>query len=381
MSFRALPGIFADLVIVAMGLLSITDALRATGLVHPVAVVFTGGWVVALLARRRLSWSPALVPLLVVGHAVALQGWPNESVATMLVLFGSAGLFGAQVGVSRAVAAAPLWPAAIGALMLVTPYGEAGLFDLFYPATFSLVCLGGGTVVGRATSARRTAQRRAHEAERELEERRAGIIAEERTRIAQDLRALVVDEIQAIQRWAVDTRALLHHNDRAGAEQALLQIENAGRETLADLRHMLGLLRRDMTQGVLRPQPSLAALDEIVQRAALRALKVTLTVEGEPRPLPRGIEVVVYRVVERAVEQACQAAVPHAEVRIRHDPDVVGVQVLARGLAPLVHHEHLAIRERVVLYDGDMLIGTDEHDRDVLHVRLPLPTTTQGAPT
>lgn len=382
MSLHALPRLITDLLVTGLGVMAIADGVAHTGLLHPAAVVFTIGWVLALLARRRWPWSPALVPLVLVVHAVALQSWPNESLATMLALFVSAGLFGLEAPVVRALATAPLWPASIGALMLVTSYGEEGLSDVFYPGVVTIVLLGGGTVVGQATRSRRAARGSAEAADRQLAQRRAAIAAEERSRIAQDLRALIAEQIRDIHQRAVSTRSLLERGQTTAAEQILLQIEDAGRETLADLRHMLGLLRRDMTEEALDPQPGIGALDAVVERAQRAGVAVTVVVEGRPAPMPRGVEVVVYRVVERTVEQACRAAgVDRVGVRIRHDPDAVAVNVHAHGLASLVRADHLAIRERVVLYGGDLLIGTDEHDRDVLQVRIPLPAPAQAAPT
>ncbi|MEX2621425.1 MAG: histidine kinase dimerization/phosphoacceptor domain-containing protein [Egibacteraceae bacterium] len=380
MSLRCLPRVLTDLAVAAMGVIALAQGVAVAGLVHPVAVVFTAGWVGALLVRHRWGWSPALVPLLVTGHGLALQTWPNDSGITMLALFVSAGLFGMGVPTPRMLLASALWPAAVGALMLVTDYGEWGFSDFFYPAMFCMVLLGAGMVLGRATRRRREVRGLAEQAQRDLEEHRTGIVAAERSRIAQDLRALVAEQILGIKRCARRARELLEHGEATEAEAGLLRIEDAGRDTLADLRHMLGLLRRDMTEEALGPQPGLAALDAVVEHAAARGVAVTVTVEGRPTPLPRGVQVVVYRVVERSVEQACRAGVDRVGVRIRHDVGAVQVQVHAHGLGALLGADHLAIRERVVLYGGDLVVGTDEHDRDVLQVRLPLPAAAEGAP-
>jgi signal transduction histidine kinase len=143
---------------------------------------------------------------------------------------------------------------------------------------------------------------------------------------------------------------------------------------------MLGLLRRDMTADALRPQPGIGTLEELVARAGEGGTTVHLTVEGSSDGLPRGVEVVVYRVVERTVEHACRAGVPQLSVHIRHSAEAVGVQVRGRGIGRLVGEDHLAMRERVVVFGGDLVMGTDEHDRDVLEVRLPLPAAAEATP-
>jgi hypothetical protein len=143
-----------NLLVVGMGTLAVADGVRTEGLLQPVAVLFTVAWVVALLVRRSWAWTPALVPLILVTHGVALQGWPNQSGVSMIVLMLSALLFGVWNPPGHVVVAAPLWPAAIGALMLVSGYGEAGLSDLFYPGLYCVVLLG----VGAARAAEEAAE-------------------------------------------------------------------------------------------------------------------------------------------------------------------------------------------------------------------------------
>lgn len=379
MNLRAAVRLLPDLLVVTLGVGALAQGVMATGVLRPATVVFTFAWIAALLVRRRVRWAPALVPLIVAAHGVALREWPNSSGLTMVALFVSAAMFGARMPVPRAAVAAPLWPAAIGVLMATTDYGEGGLWDVFYPGAFMLALLAGGIAIGRATTGRRTVHEWADEAQRQIELRQEAIVGEERARIAQDLRALIAAEIRGIRELAARTRGQIERGDVVAAERSLLEIEDAGRETLADLRHMLGLLRRDMTDETLQPQPGLGSIADVVERAAQRGLAVDVTVEGTPVALPAGIEVVLYRVVERTVERACDAAVREIAVRITHESAAVAVQARGRGLARLGGEDYLGIRERVLLYGGDLLVATGER-ADVVDVRLPVPRTAEGMP-
>jgi signal transduction histidine kinase len=392
MRLRRLAGWALDGLVIALAVAMLVEGAVApavddvlvegvvAGFAHPADVVFTAGWAAALLLRRRWVWSPVLGPVVLAAHAAVLLRWPNLSGLTMLALILSALVHGVSSASPRALAAAPVWPAALGVLMLTTDYGTSGLSDLFYPGTFMVVALAGGVVLGMASSGRATASARATAAERELAEHLARIAATERAHIAQDLRALIADEIRGIRASAGHTRALLEAGEEAAAHEALLEIEDAGRATLADLRHMLGLLRRDMTDEALHPQPGMSALDGIVERSAYDGVTIRVTHEGDPFALPPGIEVVVYRVVERAAAQAGRAGVDRMDVTVHRAPAAVDVHVRARGLGGFLGEDRLAIRERVALYGGDLVVGTDGEDRDVLQVRLPLQPSA-GLPT
>jgi signal transduction histidine kinase len=387
MRLRRLTARVVDGLVVALAAATLAEgavvSLRdgaVAGFLHPADVVFTVAWTAALLLRRRRVWAPALAPVIIAAQGAALLRWPNGSGLVMLALMLSALLHGTTTAAQRAFVAAPLWPAAVGVLILTTEYGESGFSDLFYPGMFMLVALAAGTVLGRAAAGRRTAGDRAEAAARALADQRAQVAAAERASIAQDLRALVADEIRGIQLRAVRTRRLVADGEVAAAEQALLEIEDAGRETLADLRHMLGLLRRDMTDQPVRPQPGLAALDGIAERGARDGVQLHVTFEGATAPLTPGVEVVVYRVVERITDHARRSGVARVDVTVRRDPAAVAVHVRARGLGRLIDEDRLAVRERVSLYGGDLIVGTDGEDRDVLQVRLPLPASTAEAP-
>jgi hypothetical protein len=150
---------------------------------------------------------------------------------------------------------------------------------------------------------------------------------------------------------------------QAGAERRMLEtgggsprdvmqtIENVGRDALAEMRRLVGMLRSD-TGELLAPEPRLADLPALVERSGTASLRV----HGEPRPLPVGIELAGYRIVEEAV------ATGPARVEIRYGPDELAIEIAQAEPAAV------AIRERVALFGGRLDQGANGM-RVVLPVR------------
>jgi signal transduction histidine kinase len=367
----------ADLGIVAVGVLSLLGALSGDGVLYPADVLFTTAWVAALLLRHRRWWLPVAVPLILVVQTIALARWPNDSPLTMLALYLAAWLFGYGSGFARgsgwrAVVGGTLaWPLfLVVAVVLSDGYGDSGWADVFYPSLYVVVLVGLTAFVGRTARTRGEARTRAERARRALDDQRDELVAAERARIGQDLRALVTAELVAVRDAAARGRHALAVDDRAAAEAALLDVEEGGRRTLTELRQVLGLLRRDTSDASLAPQPGVGTLAQLVRRAEVDGTQVSLHLPAAVEPLlAPGIELAVYRVVERALT----AASGDVEVRLRRQGDDLLVRVETPGLNHLLREDRLAVRERVRLYGGDLLLGTDADDHDVLEVRFPLP--------
>ena len=93
------------------------------------------------------------------------------------------------------------------------------------------------------------------------------------------------------------------------AADALLAVESSGREAMTELRTLLGLLAPGGSgEDDLTPQPGMSRLDELVDRVAFAGLPVELTVEGQPRPLPPGIDLTAYRVIQEALTNVLRHA-------------------------------------------------------------------------
>ncbi|HJW61486.1 MAG TPA: histidine kinase, partial [Actinomycetota bacterium] len=157
-------------------------------------------------------------------------------------------------------------------------------------------------------------------------------MAEERGRIARELHDVVAHSVSVMVVQAGAARRTLG----AGPDQAaavLGQIESTGRQALVEMRRLLGLLRDgDQEDAALAPQPSLEHLDSLAAAAREAGLPVEVTVEGEPRPLPAGVDLSAYRIVQEALTNSLKHAGPaRAKVRICYGREVLEVQVTDDG--------------------------------------------------
>jgi len=195
-------------------------------------------------------------------------------------------------------------------------------------------------------------------------------VAAQRERIVGALRDVVAPALTAmvVQAGAARRRAAAHPA-RAGA--ALEAVEGAGREALKELRRLLGVLRREGEEPALAPQPGLADVPTLVRRARLAGLEVRLRIDGAARALPAGIDLTAYRVVALALESAAGAAAAgRADVRVRYGADDVVVEVRDDGrhvVRPLP-----GVRERVLLYGGELHAGVRAGGGHGVRARLPL---------
>jgi signal transduction histidine kinase len=153
---------------------------------------------------------------------------------------------------------------------------------------------------------------------------------------------------------------LLEDLDRADA--AMAAVEEAGRETLSEMRRILGVLRRAGEAAELAPQPGVGQIHRLVERAREQHRQVELEVDGDPGPLPASIDLGVYRILEEALTSTGDGPV---EVRLTFAERDLELDVSAHG-APAVSWPTLAMRERVALCVGEL-----EADEGRLRVRLP----------
>jgi signal transduction histidine kinase len=209
----------------------------------------------------------------------------------------------------------------------------------------------------------------------EHEDRAQLAIAGERSRIASELHALVARRVAAIVVQAGGARSMLVHDHRL-ADAAMGAIEDSGRRTLADMRRILGVLRHNGDRGELEPQPGVAQVYALIQRARERGQPVELSVDGEPGTLPAGVDLGVYRILEDALESARRQLEPVVGVALRFRAEDLELRVTARCEGPNGWPTD-AMRERVVLCDGALV---DEGlDEDGWHFIARLPRGMQGA--
>ena len=221
-------------------------------------------------------------------------------------------------------------------------------------------------------------ERRAADLERERDEREREAVAEERARIARELHDVVGHSIGVMMAQTGAARFLVSENP-ARARDALLVVEDAGRQALTEMRHMLEVLREDGETDALGPQPGLRELEPLVAAGRASGLDVDLEVEGTPSALPVGIQLAAYRIVQEALTNVRKhAGTARAVVVVRHSPGVLdlsiendGPPVSANGSGPAGGHGLIGMRERVALYGGEIAVGPRAQGGYSVRARLP----------
>src|SRR4051794_18496242 len=193
--------------------------------------------------------------------------------------------------------------------------GEFSAGNLLWTAVFTAgPCLAGRVIRSRVLLQREMREKaRRLESERHLRAERA--VEDERARIASELQAVVANGISAMVVQAGAVPRLIAQDDSSQAGQALTVIEETGRDALAEMRRLLGVLRRDEDGPGLAPQPTLARADALVARVEAEGFDADLTVLGDPAPLPPGVDLAGYRVLQEALGSARRAeGASHAAV-------------------------------------------------------------------
>ena len=237
-----------------------------------------------------------------------------------------------------------------------------------------------GWTIRRGERRARDLGARAERLEREREEQARAAVLDERARIARELHDVVAHGVSVMVVQAGAARSMLRAEDDATRAQ-LQSIEGIGRQALTEMRHMLEMLRDDAELG-LEPLPGIAQLDGLVAAAREANLPVDVRVEGEPQPLPPGIDLTAYRIVQEALTNAIKHAGPAtANVTVRYRPEALELEVCDDGAGTAkangngVGHGLVGMRERTALYGGELHVGPrDDGAGYVVRVRLPVAT-------
>src|SRR5689334_16699330 len=160
----------------------------------------------------------------------------------------------------------------------------------------------------------------------EQEQRSLLAVADERSRIARELHDVVAHSISVMVVQSEGAKRMMDRDPKR-AKAALEQIEGTGRAALAEMRRLLGVLRKEGEGGVRTPQPGTGTLDMLVDRAQEAGLDVRMAIEGERKTLPAGIDVSVFRIIQEALTNALKHAGPtRADVLLTYHQDSVEVE-------------------------------------------------------
>ncbi len=267
------------------------------------------------------------------------------------------------------------------ALVLLPFFGQLAASD-FVPSDVAaaLVFLVGPWAVGTQTRMRadrtEAAESRAAHLEREQELQAELVAAAERTRIARELHDIVSHSLSVVTIQVQAVRRRLGPDNRAEAAD-LAQVEATARQALNEMRRLFGVLRVEGDQPALEPQPSLAQLGALVDRARAGGLDVRLAQEGEPQPLPPGIDLAAYRIAQEGLTNALRhSGASEVKVVVRHQPGALQVEVRdnGRGLRRTKNPGHglVGVRERVALYGGEVEVTNGPDSGVSLTATLPL---------
>jgi len=329
-----------------------------------------------LAVRRRMPVVTVLTAagVLVVGAFLVThsEGVPVGIFLAMLLAFYSVG---AHCDDRRSPLIGAVAVAAIAAADLARP----GTFSASGTRPAAWLAFAIAWLVGRDLRRRRQRiadlEDRAALLEREREEKAMLAVADERGRIARELHDVIAHGVSVIVVQAQAGPHLLDDPDRV--RNVFRAIESSGRDALAELRRLLGILRSEDEQLAIGPQPGLDSLHSLLEQVRASGLPVELRVEGEPVRLPAGIDLSSYRIVQEAltnvVKHAGDAA---AEVVIRYQEHALELDIVDDGHGPAMSvngsgHGLIGMRERVALYGGALETGARDGGGYAVHALLP----------
>ena len=331
--------------------------------------------VAPLFARGRFPFAaPASYWLI----ATAISFVDGELIPFMVALFPvglvAAFLLGNQRDVRRAWAGLVIVLGGITTVVYNIP-GHLTAELIVIPVDFGISWAAGFVLRDRAQKAE-AAEVRAAQAEREREAAARVAVAEERARIARELHDIVAHAVSVM---VLQVGAVRHQLPGELDEQggALRDVERAGRTALAEMRRLLAAMRREGDEAELVPQPGLDGIDSLLEEIGRAGLPVELHVDGDPVPLPRGIDLSAYRIVQEGLTNALKHAhATDADVTFRYLPDELEIEIRDNGLGSSttdgLGHGLVGVRERVKIYGGEMSAGSANGGGFVLSTRLPL---------
>lgn len=330
--------------------------LLATAQVLPIA---------AALRWPRVAWSCSTAVLIGAALVVRAAGvddlWPDPNLYVhlgVMLIAGSRSSFG-ELGV--------MWAALVGAGIVTVTVGDVsgspGLLETIGLASIVVVVAG---VVSNATRTRERALTELAAQQRTAEAQRIGTaLLQERARIARELHDVVAHHMSviAMQAEAAPLRADVLP---AVTTEALVSIRASALDGLAELRHVVGLLR-DAGSDTTAPQPELRDLDGLLDDLRAAGVQVEIEAHGKPGRYSPGVQLSAYRIVQESLSNAMRHAPGSSiTVELRHAPDRLGIAI--RNACPTstgedagAGHGLLGMQERASMLGGTLDVGpTDD---------------------
>lgn len=201
----------------------------------------------------------------------------------------------------------------------------------------------------------------------------------ERTRIAREMHDIVAHSLSVMIAQADGGRYAATQNPTA-AISALATIGDIGRDALADMRKILGVLREETDASPTRPQASTTDLANLVAQVRESGLDIALLQLGQPRSLPPGVDTALYRVCQEALTNVLKHGGPnvHVTVMVRWQEGAVELKVDDDGRGAAAQsddrgHGLVGMRERATVFGGTLVAGPRAGGGFRVHLTLPLP--------
>jgi signal transduction histidine kinase len=366
----------------ALAMLTLCEVQVATGtgqsqLGGPAWLGVLSGFALGIpLVWRRSHPGPVLLAGLTTVLTVALlglkqpkQGYIGEIVAVIVMLYSLA-----RYGQLR--------QALVGLALVSVPAVAVSANPGFFTALGSVLLLSAPVAIGHVLRARRLLidqlRSTAHALALSQQENAHAAVAAERVRIARELHDLVAHAVSVMVVQAGAASQVLDTNTEK-ARQAMLAVQDSGREALAELHRLLGMLRPDRpAASSAGPQPGLAELERLTSNVQEAGVSIELRRDGVARELPRGLDLAAFRIIQEALTNVLKHAdASQAQVTLAYRNDSLELSVLdnGRGGSENVNgsrHGLVGMQERATLYGGEFHAGPDRQGGYAVRARFPI---------
>lgn len=303
---------------------------------------------------------------------VALSALATPNAVRCGAVFPAGFLIAYSVGFRRERAVALLGLALVLAGLLLESVTDSRIDITVFPFVgfLTFAVWGGSRAVRSRTRLAGALAERTRTLERQREETAQMAVDVEKLRVAADLDLTVRERVAGIIDLA-DVGEQAARSDPPAAREAFAGIERSGRESLNEMRGLLGVLRTD-EPGRLAPRPTLAQIDSLLAQARAGGRAVEFDLEGEPRPLPQEIDVSGYRILQHLLT-TCLTAGNGGPVTVHVRYALDGLSLAVTGDASGVDRDEAlaAARARTAVHGGTFTIDFPNPGRRLLRAHLP----------
>ena len=350
---------------VAAGALLLAGVASAMGLHRLVSLPFIVVMVAPVMFRRRYPVGAFAVAVVAGAFEVLINFRATGADLAILIL-----LYTLAAYRPRNVSLPGLMVVLVGCAAAVARWFPARLdtAQAFFAGSISLIAPSLiAWVLGDSMRWRRAfyqgLEERATQLERERDANAQVAAAAERARIARELHDVVAHNVSVMVVQA-DGAGFALDNEPERARQALADISRTGRQALAEMRRLLGVLRSSGARSTISPLPGMSQLGDLLAQTRRAGLEVSMTVSGPARSFPAGIDLAAYRVVQEALTNVRKHAGPaaRAAVAVRYGHAELSLEISDDGRGAAAHsdgggHGLTGMRERVGMYGGTLETG------------------------